>query len=118
MITFSGIIVHGEKIARRLGYPTANIDILHHELLEEGVYAAKAIIEETLYPGALVVTKSPLKVEIHLLGVKDIDLYGKQVHVALIERVSDIERFVDEDSLKKKIEEDIAKVKKVLKSKI
>lgn len=114
MLTFSGNIIHGEKKARKLGFPTANIDIESGQL-PEGVYAARAVIDNLFYKGALVVMHTPSKVEIHLLDISDTDLYGKRIHVAIVEKVNGIEVYgADEESaLKEKITADIQQIKSV-----
>ena len=49
----TGTIVHGEQRGRKLGFPTANIELLHGEMAvpAPGVYAVTASIEGSIYEG-------------------------------------------------------------------
>lgn len=110
----SGIIIHGEKIGRTLGYPTANIDVAREEGLHAGVYASWVIIEEKKYKGALVIADAPWKVEVHIIDMPPKDMYGSSITIEVKERISDIVAFPTVDALKRKIEEDIDAIKKIL----
>lgn len=112
---FTGTVVHGEKVGRTLGYPTANIDIKKEALsLPPGVYAAWVIIEEKRYQGALVILDKPWKVEVHIIDMEPKDLYGLTIDIDVKERVSDILEFSSLDALKKKIEQDVEIIKELL----
>src|SRR5260221_461226 len=39
LFTHSGIVIHGEKVGRTIGFPTINIDVLPSSELAKGVYA-------------------------------------------------------------------------------
>ena len=53
--TIKGNVIHGDKIGRILGFPTANIEVSNpHKLIPaSGVYAVKIKIKDTYYKGAL-----------------------------------------------------------------
>jgi riboflavin kinase/FMN adenylyltransferase len=50
---FSGVVVHGDKIGRTLGYPTANLRINDEEKITpgNGIYAVYAKLENSNLPG-------------------------------------------------------------------
>lgn len=49
--SFSGKVIHGEKVGRTIGFPTANLDFLPRlNELERGVYFGHAHIDEKTYP--------------------------------------------------------------------
>lgn len=105
-----GVVIHGEGIGKTLGYPTANLDKQIDTIsLQNGVYAAKTKIGPHMYDSALIIIKERGKCEVHILNF-DGDLYGKQLAVDPIERVSAIERFDSTKELIEKMGRDIAAV--------
>lgn len=114
MKPFIGTVIHGQKIAQTLGYPTANLDVPREQIkLRAGVYAAEATIGEHTYGAALVLIDQPKKVEVYLLDIHE-DLYGKRVAVRPFQKVSEIEKHDSVESLQKKIAADIDLVRGVL----
>lgn len=114
MQKFSGRVIHGEKIGRTLGYPTANIDITAEALpLEAGVYASYVTVEGKQYQGALVILSTPWKVEVHIIDMPPHDLYGEMISLEVKQKVSDIIRFESVDALKKKISDDVLLIRKI-----
>lgn len=80
----SGTIVQGYKRGRRLGYPTANLELSYnYSPLKRGVYAGYVGVNGRLYPAMLNVgynptfENTPLSYEAHLFDFNE-DLYGKQ----------------------------------------
>jgi riboflavin kinase/FMN adenylyltransferase len=117
-----GTVVHGDSRGRRLGYPTANLN-LHNELLPpDGVYAARACRGQDCHPAVLSIgTRSTFHdeagpetaVEVHLLDYRG-DLYGANLEVRLVERLRGQERFGSAEALVEQIEEDIRRARAVL----
>ncbi len=115
-------VIDGDKIARSTGYPTANLDIslknLHHS---SGVYASEVMLGDKKYIGALVIMQQnhkphkSVKIEVHLLDFADNDIYGKELIVTVLDKVSEIEKYTDNKALIKKIEKDIKLVRSVIK---
>lgn len=114
-----GRIVQGLGLGKKLGYPTANLDIDWSKLSfrqRQGVYASRATVDGTTYNAALIIGAryehgQPL-VEVHLLDFHG-DLRSKEIAVNFLEKVSEIESFDEEESLLKKIEQDIQKVRAI-----
>ncbi|MGD1886084.1 MAG: bifunctional riboflavin kinase/FAD synthetase [Cohaesibacteraceae bacterium] len=82
-----GIVEHGEKRGRQLGYPTANIALDASSALAHGIYATTIKVGETVYPSVsnygrrpTFGNKPPL-LEVHLFDFSG-DLYGQEVEVA------------------------------------
>lgn len=111
----TGKVVHGEEIARTLGFPTANIDLSYKSLPKFGVYGGLILIEgeeekrnciinigenPTLKPGIITF-------EAHILDYKG-DLYGKEVTVELLKFLRPEKKFNSVDELKKAIKNDVA----------
>ena len=101
-------------MGEKYGYPTANLDTkLQDTFLKVGVYAGYAWHGNKKYPAAIVLQNTPWKVEIHLLGYSG-DLYGEELKVEAIERVSEVETCDTEEELIAKIRHDIELVKEIL----
>ncbi len=111
----SGRVIHGEKLGRRLGFPTANIRIRHANLPLSGVFivqvrglaadplpaVASLGIRPTVNPAA-----RPL-LEIHLLNFSD-DLYGRILRVDFLAKLREEKKYPDLDSLTQQIQRDVA----------
>lgn len=83
----SGEVIHGQKIGRTIGYPTANIQVDPMKLLpKNGAYIVDVFVNKQHFKGMLSIGTNPtvegkLKtVEVYILDFKD-DLYGKEISV-------------------------------------
>jgi riboflavin kinase/FMN adenylyltransferase len=111
-----GTVVGGERRGRELGYPTANI--VPDERLAipgHGVYAAFA----DGMPAAVNVGVRPtfesdlgVLVEAYLLD-QDVDLYGKSLRVAFVERLRGEQRFDSVEELVAQMDRDVKKTARV-----
>lgn len=120
--TIKGKVVHGDKIGRILGFPTANIEISNpHKLIPaSGVYAVKIKIEDIIYKGALsigyretVFDNSKLTIEVFILDY-DGDLYNKDLDMLFVEYLRPQIKYENWDLLKTQIENDVEQVRKVV----
>lgn len=105
----SAEVVHGAKIARTIGFPTANIsypkDIVK---IPFGVYSGfvgkkHAMINWGMKP-TVNSTKEPV-VEVHILGYEG-DLYGKVLEVEILKKIRDEKKFNSLEELREQIEKD------------
>lgn len=111
--SISGKVVHGDKIGRQLGYPTANIHMLHDRPPLFGVYAVKLEgLAETHLPGVASLGVRPTvkandrpKLEVHLFDF-DQDIYGRHVRVHFMHKIRDEMKFPDLETLKRWIHAD------------
>jgi riboflavin kinase / FMN adenylyltransferase len=87
--TTSGIVIHGDKRGRTIGFPTANVDINDDYILPPlGVYAVRMEIDGVWYQGVCNIGFKPTfnqpalrpSVEVHLFQFNQ-DIYGKNVIV-------------------------------------
>lgn len=85
--SISGKVIHGKKIGRTIGYPTANIEVDPIKLLpKKGAYIVDAFVKNLHYKGMLSIGTNPtvqgdsLSVEVYLLDF-DEDIYGKEISV-------------------------------------
>jgi len=116
-----GTVVHGERIGRDLGYPTANIDPENDMLPPRGIYAAQLRIGHRLHNAAAYIghrgtfhENEPQVLEVHLIDEEGIDLYGQQVEVSYLEYIRGDRVFEDSKKLKEQIETDIAAIRSIL----
>ncbi len=109
-----GVVVPGRGRGRTIGVPTANV-APHTELLPAvGVYAVRAAAAgiEGSWAGAANIGRKPtfgeeeLTVEVHLLDA-DVDVYGKQMAVAFLERLRPERRFASAEELVAQIRRDV-----------
>lgn len=49
ILIHSGVVIHGEKVGRKIGFPTVNIDPLPTSKIDKGVYLAECQIENQNY---------------------------------------------------------------------
>lgn len=111
----AGRVVHGSKIGRALGYPTANIQLKRKKVALAGVFAVTVSgVDKRHLPGAASLGVRPtlgegLKpvLEVHLLDF-DRDLYGRHVTVHFLHKLRDEAKFDSLDALKAQIDRDVA----------
>lgn len=115
-----GVVVHGYRRGRKLGFPTANIASAPHTALPaDGVYAGHFVIGDRRLPAAVSVGSNPTfsgtvrTVEAYVLDI-DEDFYGYQVGVDFVARLRGQERYADLDALAAAIEDDVARTRAVL----
>lgn len=113
-----GIVVKGEEIGRKLGFPTANISTTWRMIPPDGVYAVICEINNVKRAGALHIGpritfgKTKRTIEVHIIDF-DENLYGREIKISFIKRVRGTMKFKNADELKKRIGEDIEEVRKI-----
>lgn len=115
-----GTVVHGTKVGRQLGYPTANVDPHNEVRPPAGIYACRTRVEDRSYPSAAFLTANPDPrkgppdvVEVHLLDVT-LDLYDQEIDVKFVMKLRDEWRFDSLDALKAQIALDVAAARAAL----
>lgn len=116
--SISGKVVHGAKLGRQIGFPTANVHMRHERPALTGVYAVKldglpAVANLGVRPTVAGIPK--LKLEVHVLDY-DGDLYDKHVQVEFFHKVRDEMKFDGLDALKAQIAKDIVVAKDYFKN--
>ncbi|WP_124055032.1 bifunctional riboflavin kinase/FAD synthetase [Arcanobacterium ihumii] len=122
-----GIVQHGFKRGRELGFPTANLTGNNlGEVPVEGVYAGWLVqkvpgTDANVYlPAAISVGDNPQfdgkqrTVEAHVLGRSDLDLYGEEIAVDFIEWLRPMVKFDSVDSLLHQMDEDLRRSAEIL----
>lgn len=96
----NGMVVHGDKRGKEIGFPTANIKPEHPQKIvpKDGVYAVKVRYEDQWYGGMMNIGTRPTfdekvrTLEVHLFEFDD-DIYGKEVQVRFYKRIRDEKKF-------------------------
>ena len=94
----TGEVIHGKKLGRDIGYPTANIRLPGNCELRHGVYAVRAAVDGKLIDGVASFGRRPTfdngapLLEIFLFDF-NADLYGKTLDVAFISYIREELKF-------------------------
>ncbi len=112
-----GLVIHGEKRGRTLGYPTINLEISNELVLPaNGVYAVTIDIGRIQYNGIANIGTNPTfngiqrHLEAHILDFAG-DLYGTTVTVTFLQHIREQQKFSSADELKMQIGQDIKAAK-------
>ena len=115
-VVIVGVVEHGDRRGRTIGFPTANLRLdLDHAYIEDGVYAATVRLEDgrcvdsavsigrrpTFYPEGVRLC------EAHLIDFDD-DIYDTCITVTLVGRMRRQERFESVDELVVQLRADVA----------
>ena len=104
----SSVVVTGDGVGKKFGYPTANLQIRRSQVtVSPGVYAARATLERVVYRAALIIRAEPWKIEVHLLNYNGPDFYGAFLTVDPIQKISELESYESTGELKEKIAADL-----------
>ena len=108
-----GVVVEGVKRGREIGFPTANLATENDLLPPHGVYATTVSLDGTVYPSVTNIGQRPTfgdqkatTVESHLIG-RSMDLYGKTLRLAFVQRLRDERKFPDIEALQDQIAADV-----------
>jgi riboflavin kinase/FMN adenylyltransferase len=108
-----GIVVEGAKRGREIGFPTANLATENELIPPNGVYATALTIDGQIHPSVTNVGQRPTfgenlatTIETHIMG-QSMDLYGRSVHLAFVQRLRDERKFPDLEALQEQISADV-----------
>lgn len=111
--TLCGDVVEGNKVGRRMGYPTANLGTKKacKVLPGQGAYAVMVKVDNQWFKGMANVGIRPtldlhhVTIEAHLFEF-DRDIYGQQICIAFLERIRDEMKFNSLNELKAQLNRD------------
>jgi len=108
----SGTVVHGKKLGRTIGYPTANIETENIKLLpKKGAYIVETFINDQQYKGMLSVGTNPtvngdkLTVEVYILDFEG-DIYDEKITVKFRDFLHEEIKFEGLEKLIERLDED------------
>ncbi len=119
--SISGTVIKGNQLGRKLGYPTANLDLpdasrFHHLI---GVYAATVEFGSVIYPGMANIGFRPtldqpsFTVEVNIFDFT-IDIYGEDISIRFLDRIRDEIQFDSLNELVSQMEKDEVACRRIL----
>lgn len=118
--TIKGRVVHGNQLARQLGFPTANIHLQRKKPALHGVYFVKVIsncFEKDYFGIANIGIRPTINGKTAILEVNLFDfnqnIYGQYLQVEFIEKIRDEVKFDSLSALQAQIEQDICIAKQI-----
>jgi riboflavin kinase / FMN adenylyltransferase len=115
-----GRVVHGQRLGRDLGYPTANLRIDRRRTPLQGIFAVRVHgIEATPLRGVASLGTRPTVggvqtiLEVHVFDFSA-DLYGREIEVEFVAKLRDEEYFPTLDALVEQIHRDAAEARRIL----
>jgi riboflavin kinase/FMN adenylyltransferase len=121
-VSLLGTVVSGTRLARILGYPTANINPHHEVVPPAGVYAVRIVYNRRYYNGILNIGLRPTfygpsdrepAIEVHIFGFNK-RIYGKDLEIFFIKKLRDEVKFRNKDELIAQIEKDAERARSIL----
>ncbi len=110
----SGHIVHGDKIGRNLGFPTANLPIRHYNPILSGVFITQVhgLADHPLPSVSMIGTRPTIVSDRHIMletHILDFDriCYGKLIAIEFLKKLRDNQKFPDLNALKAAIGKDV-----------
>lgn len=106
-----GVVGHGRRLGRELGFPTANLAVGANLGLEDGVYRSRTEVAGRWYNAMSNLGRNPSvgdterRLETHLFGFSG-ELYGRRLRVELLERIRGERRFASVGELQAQIARD------------
>jgi riboflavin kinase/FMN adenylyltransferase len=120
--SFDGSVVSGLQRGRKLGFPTANVDVASplKQMPQNGVYAVMVAFDGREFSGVMNSGIRPtfdkeneVFREIHLFDFNE-DIYGRKLRVYLIDKIRDEKRFGSVDELVAQIRADSELAKSIV----
>lgn len=109
----SGEVIHGDKLGRTLGFPTANLRLPEFKLIpRDGVYMVRVHLENQKYKGLLSIGNRPTvtnsnekRVEVFILDFEQ-EIYGENLTLELLEFIRKDVKFNSIEELIKQMSSD------------
>lgn len=121
--SIQGVITHGDSRGRKIGFPTANLDVWKGKLLPSpGVYATWIEIDNEIYPSVSNVGIRPTfdnqtnqpRVETYIHDFSQ-DIYNNHVELHFVEKTRSEKKFESVELLIKQIQKDVKQSEEILK---
>ena len=119
--SLTGTVVHGLKLGRTLGYPTANIQVTEDYKLipKDGVYAVYSYIGERKVYGMMSIGKNPTiegkgaSIEVYFFDFNG-DLYDRELTIYFVKYLREERKFSSVALLKKQLQDDETTARKAI----
>ena len=112
-ILIEGVVEHGRRLGRELGFPTANLAVPETVTAADGVYRSRAEVGGRMYDAMSNLGRNPSvggverRLETHIFDFGG-ELYGRLLRVELLEKIRDERKFDTVEDLRMQIEKDKA----------
>ena len=100
-----GRVIHGNKMGRTIGYPTANIDYGYHYLPKIGVYKGLVQYKNKEYKAMINIGNNPtfnyvedIRMEVNIIGFNG-NIYGETLKVSFLDFIRGEKKFNSKDEL-------------------
>ena len=119
--TILGTVKMGEKLGRKLGFPTANLSAHSEQFPPDGVYVAEARLAGALYHGVANLGYRPTVsagkperlLELHLFDLNR-DIYGEEIEVRFLRYLRPEQKFENVEALAAQIARDVAQAREAI----
>ena len=119
--SLTGRVVHGLKLGRTLGYPTANIQVTEDYKLipKDGVYAVYSYIDGRKVYGMMSIGKNPTiegkgaSIEVYFFDFNG-DLYDQKLTIEFVQYLREEQKFATINLLKKQLQDDETAARKAI----
>lgn len=119
--SLTGRVVHGLKLGRTLGYPTANIQVTEDYKLipKDGVYAVYSYIGGHKVYGMMSIGKNPTiegkgaSIEVYFFDFNG-NLYDQKLTIEFVQYLREEQKFATIDLLKKQLQDDETAARKAI----
>lgn len=117
--SISGRVVHGDGLGRKIGYPTANIQLKHNRPPLSGIFVVQihaeglGVLQGVASLGVRPTVKHDANpvFEVHLFEFEQ-QIYGKHLRVEFLQKLRDEEKYPDVETLTRHIALDVEHAKK------
>lgn len=119
--TILGTVVEGDRLGRKLGFPTANLSAHNEQYPPNGVYAVEARRGDRMLPGVANIGVRPTVknaggerlLEVHLFDFQE-EIYGEDLEITFRKFLRPEQKFPGVDALREQIQKDAAQARAVL----
>lgn len=117
--TVVGEVVHGRRLGRELGFPTANIEVPDDCAAPDGVYRSRVTVDGVRYDAMSNLGCNPSvgggrrHLETFLFGFSG-SLYGRTLHVELLIKIREERSFPSVEVLRQQLEADRAAIEAMI----
>jgi riboflavin kinase/FMN adenylyltransferase len=119
--TLEGVVIRGKGNGKKIGFPTANLDIGDYALPKSGVYAVKVGYKQKSYLGMANIGTHPTIMNLSkpLLEVNifefNKDIYGEELSIEFVDYIRDEQKFPSVQALIKQLNKDKINISRLLK---
>lgn len=113
--TLHGTVVEGQKLGRKIQFPTANIQASDPDKIIPGygVYAVEITVKNQTFQGMLNIGSRPTvnnnadnrSIEVHIFNFES-DIYGEPVELVFFKKLREEQKFLSIDALKEQLVKD------------